>query len=221
MKRDRYLQVLLVPLLLGLLSGNARADGGVVRLREARGPYVVTVFTASEPLRDNPVDVSVLVQRRDSADAILDATVDLIFTPPPESAVEPAEPTCGQSQGALMSHPADGQMTPFSVPATHKQASNKLLYAAPIRLGTTGNWQLQAAIERGNDVVKVSCIIPVGSPPRRLTGLVPYLVLPPLMVSLFAINQCLRPRSSAKKRSQLSQSSQVSQFAPDHDARLP
>jgi len=216
MKYVRYLQVLLVPLLLELSSGNARADGGVVRLREARGPYVVTIFTASEPLRDRPEDVSVLVQRRDSSEAILDATVNLMFTPPPELAGEPTEQMC-----ALMSPSSAGQMTRFSVPATHQQASNKLLYAAPIRLGTTGNWQLEATIERGSEVVKLGCVIPVGSPARRLTGLVPYLVLPPLMVSLFVINQCLRPRSSAKKRCQLSQSSQVSQFAPDHAARLP
>ena len=200
MKYVRYLQVLLVPLLLELSSDDARADGGVVRLREARGPYVVTIFTASEPLRDSPEDVSILVQRRDSSEAILDASVDLMFTPPPELAVEPIEQMCRQSEGALMSPPSAGQMTQFSVPATHKQASNKLLYAAPVRLGTTGRWQLEASIERGGEVVKLGCVIPVGSPPRRLTGLVPYLVLPPLMVSLFVINQCLRPRSSAKKR---------------------
>jgi len=199
MKSARYLQVLLVPLLLGLSSDDARADGGIVRLREARGPYVVTILAVSEPLRDRPVDVSVLVQRRDSSEAILDATVELMFTPPPESVGEPTEQMCGQSQGALMSPPSDGQMTQFSVPATHKQASNKLLYAAPIRLGTAGNWQLEASVERGSEVVKVGCIIPVGSPPRRLTGMVPYLVLPPLMVSLFAINQRLRRQWLMKK----------------------
>src|SRR5260221_3207884 len=46
---------------------------GIVRLREARGPFVITVFTSSEVVRGRAADVSVLVQRRDSNEAILDA----------------------------------------------------------------------------------------------------------------------------------------------------
>ena len=199
MKLIRRVQVLAALLLLGLSSRDARADGGVIRLFEAKGPYVVTIFTASEPVQDSPVDVSVMVQRRDSSEAILDANVDLMFTPPTESTVEPVEQMCGQLGEALMSRPLGGQMTEFTVPATHKQASNKLLYAAPVEFGTVGNWRLQASIERGSEAVKVDCIIPVGSPPRRLTGLVPYLVLPPLMVSLFVVNQCLRKQSLGKE----------------------
>ncbi len=199
MKLIRRVQVLAALLLLGLSSRDACADGGIVRLFEAKGPYVVTIFTASEPVQDSPVDVSVMVQRRDSSEAILDANVDLMFTPPTESTVEPVEQMCGQLGEALMSPLSDGQMTEFTVPATHKQASNKLLYAAPVEFGTIGNWRLQASIERGSEAVKVDCIILVGSPPRRLTGLVPYLVLPPLVVSLFVVNQCLRRRSLGER----------------------
>jgi len=199
MKLIRRVQVLAALLLLGLSSRDARADGGVIRLFEAKGPYVVTIFTASEPVQDSPVDVSVMVQRRDSSEAILDANVDLMFTPPTESAVKPTEKMCGQLGEALMSPPSDGRITQFTVPATHKEASNKLLYAASIKFGATGNWQLQVSIERGGEALKVGCTVPVGSPPRRLTGLVPYLVLPPLMVSLFVVNQCLRHQSLAKR----------------------
>jgi len=199
MKLIRRVRVLAALLLLGLSARDARADGGVIRLFEAKGPYVVTIFTASEPVQDSPVDVSVMVQRRDSSEAILDANVDLMFTPPTESTVEPVEQMCGQSGEALMSPPSNGQVTEFTVPATHKQASNKLLYAAPVKFGATGNWQLQVSIERGSEALKVGCTVPVGSPRRRLTGLIPYLVLPPLIMSLFVVNQCLRRQSLAKR----------------------
>jgi hypothetical protein len=195
LRRLRFLTSLL---LLGLSSRDSRADGGVVRLFEAKGPDVITIFTASEAVRDTPVDVSVLVQGRDKSDVILDANLDLMFTPPAELTVKPVEQTCGQMGDALMSLPSHGQMAEFTVPATHNQASNKLLYAVPAEFGIVGNWRLQVSIERGSEAVKVGCAIPVGSPPRRLTGLVPYLILPPLMVSLFVVNQCLRKQSLGK-----------------------
>ena len=60
-------------------SDEVRADGGIMRVREAQGPFVVTIFTASELQQDSPADVSVMVQERDSNDAVLDANVSLIF----------------------------------------------------------------------------------------------------------------------------------------------
>src|SRR5580704_11488590 len=69
MKLIRCIWVLAALLLLGLSSRDARADGGVIRLFEAKGPYIVTIFTASEPVQASPVDVSVMVQRRDSGEA--------------------------------------------------------------------------------------------------------------------------------------------------------
>ena len=38
------------------------ADGGTLRTRQQAGPFIVSIFTAPEPLRAGPVDVSVLVQ---------------------------------------------------------------------------------------------------------------------------------------------------------------
>src|SRR5271154_634292 len=135
MKLIPRIPVLAALLLLGLSSRGARADGGAIRLFEAKGPYVITIFTASEPVQDGPMDVSVMVQKRDSSEAILDANVDLMFTPPTELTVIPIEQMCGQFGKALMSPSSDMQMTEFTVPATHKQASNKLLYAASIKFG--------------------------------------------------------------------------------------
>jgi hypothetical protein len=82
MKQIRSAQLLTALLLLALSSGHALADGGIIRLRETQGPFVITIFTASEPVRNTPVDVSVMVQKADSSEAILDATVELALTAP-------------------------------------------------------------------------------------------------------------------------------------------
>jgi len=189
MNRRRFIQVLPFLWLLALSCGDARADGGVIRLREAQGPFIVTIFTASELVKDGPADVSVMVQRLDSSDAILDATVDLIFTAPASSPGDPVGQVCGQ---APWSQESGQHVTQFTVPATRQQASNKLLYAAPVKFDSAGTWRLQTHIERGGESVKIGCNIPVGMAPGRLFNLLPYLLLPPLMVTLFVVNQILR-----------------------------
>ena len=155
-------------LMFGLSLSNALADGGVVRLREAKGPLLVTVFTAAEPVQDGLCDVSVLVQRRDSGDAILDATVELVFIAPAASITEPVGQLCGASGAWLLGRGSKPGQAQLAVPAYRSLASNKLLYAAPIRFGTAGNWQLEALVKHRSDAVKVACGIRVGSPPRRL-----------------------------------------------------
>jgi hypothetical protein len=68
------LNVMLAPI-------GGHADGGAVHLREASGPFVVTVFTAPEVPRAGPIDTSVLVQDRDTGAVILDTTVNLELQP--------------------------------------------------------------------------------------------------------------------------------------------
>ncbi len=159
-----------------------------MRAREVQGPFVVTIFTASEPQQDSPVDVSVMVQDRGSNDAILDAAVKLTFTPPIGSSAGEIEETCGTLEMAGKG-PHSEQ---FTAVATRRQASNKLLYAVPVKFDAAGLWQLQAFIKREDDFEEITCRIPVSAPSRELTGLVPYLALPPLLVGLFALNQWLR-----------------------------
>ena len=182
-------------LMFGLSLCNARADGGVIRLREAKGPFLVTVFTAAEPVQDSRCDVSVLVQRRDSDAAILDAAVELDFKAPAASAGEPAGQLCGASGAWLRRRSSTPGQLQLTVPACRSLASNRLLYAAPIRFGTAGNWQLEALVKHRSDAVRFTCSIPVGPPPRGLILLAPYLAVPPLLVALFVLNQRLRRQS--------------------------
>jgi len=198
MKCDALVRLLPWLLMFGLSLSNARADGGVIRLREAKGPFLVTIFTAAEPVQDGPGDVSVLVQRRDSGDAILDATVELVFNAPAVSTAEPVEQLCGASGAWLLGRSSKSGQAQLTVPAFRRLASNKLLYAAPIRFGTAGDWEVEALVKHRNDAVKFACGIPVGSQPRRLILLAPYLALPPLLVALFVLNQWLRRHPLAK-----------------------
>jgi len=160
---------------------------------------MVTIFTSPAPVQDSAVDVSVVVEKRDSSEAILDATVDLLFRPPALSVVGLSGQMCGLPRTVLLGQASKDGITQLSVPATRQRASNKLLYAAPIQFDRAGQWTLDAIVKYGKDSAKISCSIPVGPAPRRLMGLLPYLILPPVMVALFAVNQWLVQTSGRKK----------------------
>jgi hypothetical protein len=198
MKSKWSAQTFAALLLFLLLPCRAKAHSGIVLSREARGPFVITVFTSSEVVRGQAADVSVLVQRRDSNEAILDATVNFVLTPPRGSISQQPDLICGQP--ALMtlgttSGSRDGQSM---IAARREQSSNKLLYAAPVNLPLVGAWELEALVRHGADSAKLTCEIPVGLPARRLAGLAPYLALPLLLVALFGINQWLRAPGPTK-----------------------
>ncbi len=189
MKCTPFGSLMAVAIIFGLSLGEVRADGGIIRLREAKGSFVVTIFTASEPVKDEPIDVSVMVQRSDSGDVVLDAGVELRVISPDDLATTPGDQLCGP-MGAMSMVPS---LTTFR--ATRGQASNKLLYAVPVRLGAVGVWKLQVSVEEGTDTAIFVCNVPVEPPLRRLAGLAPYLAVPPVMVMLFAVNQRLRRRT--------------------------
>jgi hypothetical protein len=165
---------------------------GIVRLRDTRGPFIITVFTSPELVSGQAADVSVLIQKRDSNEAVLDAIVSFSLTPPHGSIPKSSDPMCGQPGLVTTLGPQDG---PTTILARREQSPNKLLYTAPISFPLTGPWKLDASVRNGADSAKFTCEIPVDLPARPLTGLVPFLVLPPLLVILFAVNQWLRSRT--------------------------
>lgn len=146
----------------------ALADGGAVRLRGGSDEWILTVFTAAEPLRVGLADLSVLVQRRDTGEALLDADVTLTLSPP------------------------GGE--PFRRQATRAQATNKLLHSTVVDLSAPGVWALSVTARRGSDVASVAGELPVAPAASRLAGLGPVLALPPIAVILFACHQALKDR---------------------------
>jgi hypothetical protein len=192
MKSTWSARTLAAVLLFLLLPCHAKAHLGIVLSREARGPFVITVFTSSELVQGRATDVSVLVQRRDSNEPILDAIVSFLLTPPRGSISQQADPICGQPAPVALATTSGSRDGQSMIPARREQSSNKLLYAVPVNFPLTGPWELDVLVRHGADSAKLTCDIPVGLPARPLAGLVPYLALPLLLVALFTINQWLR-----------------------------
>jgi hypothetical protein len=172
----------------------AKADGGMVRTREAQGTFIVTIFTSPEVSRDLFVEVTVMVQRRETDEAVMDAAVDLSFVPPTGVILSANDVLCGSTNNMASPEPTDAPGQPTAIRATRGRAANKLFYGATVVLRAVGDWQLRALVRQGSETASVTCTLPVGMAPRRLTGLWPYLALPPFAIVLFALNQWLRGR---------------------------
>jgi hypothetical protein len=153
--------VMLAPLVL-------HSDGGTVQLRQASGPFVVTVFTAPETLRAGPIDTSVLVQDRETGRVVLDAAVNLAV------------------------QPVGGTGARFQTRASHAQARNKLLQAVTVDIPAAGWWTMQISVSRNGVQAVVAAKVLVLPAAPRLAGIWPFLMLPPVAIALFALHQALR-----------------------------
>jgi hypothetical protein len=183
MRGVRELAVLAVWTLTGTLSPRpGAADGGTMRLVESTGPFVVAVFSTPEPLRVAPADLSVLILERTDGRPVLDAAVALDLRPPVGSTEAPQR-----------------------LEATHAEATNKLLYAAPFRPTIAGEWTLHVTVERGTEAADVGCPLPVAPDRAALVAIWPYLAIPPVAVALYALRAWLsgrrRQRTPASTRS--------------------
>jgi len=195
MKRTRLaFQVCIATTLVCLfLHHIVRADGGIIRLRDVQGPFSITVFSSPEAGSGGLTDVSALIQERESGKVILDADVDLTVSPPDGSAPNKPGELCGLPMFPTRS--VEGLNFPATVQATRENASNKLLYSAPLELNAPGNWKLHVLVSRGTDIARFDCFLPGALSSGKLTDLLPYLLMPPLMVAAFALNQWLRRQS--------------------------
>lgn len=111
-------------LLLGVLARSALfGDGGTLQFRRETPELSVTVFTSPAPLSSGPADISILLQKRETLEPVLDADVSIFM------------------RNVVLGNDVHAR-------ATREQAQNKLLYAAPITLGESGRWQLKVKILR-------------------------------------------------------------------------
>jgi hypothetical protein len=182
-------------LLLAILSAlPARADGGVVRVREAQGPFLVTVFTPFQVSHSTPTEISILVQRRDTQEIVLDANVDLHLIPLDGGAIHPTDPICGSANQAMLNALTLTTNNSLTVRALRARGSAQFLYVAQVLFPSAGDWQFQASVQERSQTINITGPLTVGSPAGRLASLWPYLALPPLGIVLFAVNQGLLRR---------------------------
>jgi hypothetical protein len=176
----------------------AQGDGGIVQLHQTKGPFLVTVFVSPEAAQGGLADVSVLVQWKTNGEVVLDADVSLAVDPPNGLVLHEAEPLCGLSPTAAAFQQPDTRQQQATLPATRAQASNKLLYAAALKLNAAGYWRLHVYVSHGSDQARFDCLLPIARTSTRLTGLWPYFALPPIVIVAFALNQWLRRNSLEK-----------------------
>jgi hypothetical protein len=149
------------------------ADGGAVLSRQESGPFVITVFAAPVPLRAGPIDLTVLVQTRDSLQPVLDADVSIRLNGPSE----------------------------IVAPASRSKAQNKLLYGAMLDLPQPGEWKYAVSIHDGAGQATVLGAFQAGPPAPPLASFAFYLAIPPLLVAIFALHQWLSRRDARRARS--------------------
>lgn len=168
---NRYRQAAIV-LQLGLLTAAASwADGGTLVLRRQAGPSIISVFSSPEPLRVGVADVSVMVQQASDQSPILNANVKV---------------------RAAQARP--DSIAEVIAPATHAQATNKLLYVGQLSLPSSGLWKLAVDVQTQTGRAEVTGELRVLPPQPPLLAYWPYVALVPALALLFVLNRWLKKR---------------------------
>jgi hypothetical protein len=162
---------LLLPVAVILAQATVWADGGTVQLRKEAGDLVITVFTSPSPLSVGPVDISLLLQNRDGLEPVLDANV-FVFLRENASGAE------------FQAHP------------TREQATNKLLYAAPVMFSKAGRWEIAITVERNGQETGVGGILDVAPTRNKAVSYAGYIAFPPIVIVLFVVRERLIRRRS-------------------------
>jgi hypothetical protein len=168
-------RLVVVWLSLGCGCVAVRADGGTVRLRERKGLYEITVFTAPTPFRAGPVDISVLLQDAGSGEPI-----------PEDQAIVTLTVRRGPRQRLRRE-------------ATSAAATNKLLRSTPLELPGAGRWDVEVTVTdrtgAGRGEEKVHFAVEAAEPLPPWATLWPWLTWPALVVALFGLRRLVVRRA--------------------------
>jgi hypothetical protein len=156
-------------------------DGGTLQFRGETPELSVTVFTSPALLSAGPADISVLLQKHETLEPVLDAEVSIVMR-------------------------AVASGTEVRVRATREQAQNKLLYAAPLTLGESGTWRIKVGILRlgaKSEKSEILGTIRVAPNRQKLETYWGYLAFPPLTVLLFTVREWLLRRDKPTSKGAL------------------
>jgi hypothetical protein len=161
---------LLVAVVLGCATVAAHADGGRLQMRQAAGPFVVSLFTTPESLAVGPADLSVMVEEQGSSSVLLDADVVVTLTP------------------------EDAETAPVIAHLSHAHATNRLLEDAVVQLPRAGRWRAVIRVsEAGREATVVTDLTVANYSARRGTVWL-FAVLPVCAVVLFVWVQVAKRR---------------------------
>ncbi len=150
---------------LGAASSLALGDGGTLRFSGRRGDRVVTVFTTPTPLSAGVIDLSVLVQDRQTGRPITDLSIEVQAQP------------LGRAQ------------QPSRALATPELATNKLFRAARLELTEPGRWHFDAFVQGVDQSQPIGFDVEVAQPSSSWLEMSLWVAWPLLPIGLFAIAQ--------------------------------
>jgi hypothetical protein len=164
--------------MLACVSMAAHADGGRLQLRQAAGPFVVSLFTTPESLAVGPVDLSVMVEEQGGGSVLLDADVVVTLTP------------------------EEASIAPVVAHLSHAHATNRLLEDAVVQLPRAGRWHAVIHVSETGREASVATGLTVANYSARRGTVWFFAVLPVCAVALFAWVQVEKQR--ARRRRMLS-----------------
>ncbi len=156
------------------MTSTARGDGGTARFARDLGDYHVTVFTAPTPLRAGPVDVSVLLQDRQTGQFVTDVDVAVRVAPT-------ARPTMENRYAA-----------------TSAAATNKLLQAALCEIPRSGTWTIGVELSGDSGGRECQFDVNVAEPLPRWVEFIFWIGLPLVPITLFTARETIRGRATER-----------------------
>jgi hypothetical protein len=168
----RCLAVAVAVLAAWLAAPQALADGGQILMHQTSEAFTVTVYASPEPLSTGPADFSVMVQDPTSQQIILDADVSLLLAPP--------------------------QGPPTSIPLNHSSLAAPIMQSTPFLFDQPGRWALTVTVQRGTNKAAATAEFTVARSHSRQAVVWVFVLLPPLLIVLFAIQQSLKRRGPTR-----------------------
>jgi hypothetical protein len=147
-------------------------------MRQAAGPFVVSLFTTPESLAVGPADLSVMVEEQGSGEVLLDADEVIVLTS------------------------EDAGSAPVLAHLSHAHATNRLLQDAVVQLPHAGRWHAVLHIREAGREASASTDLTVAHYSARRGTVWLFAVLPICVVALFAWVQVAKQR--ARRRRMLS-----------------
>lgn len=152
---------LLLALTMACVASVAHADGGHLQMRQATGPFTVSLFTTPDTLAVGPAGMSVMVEAHGSV--VLDADVEVTLTPEDEKVDAP-----------IVAH------------LSHAHATNRLLEGTVIQLPRAGHWRAVVRVRQGDQEASVATDLVVADYSTRRGTVWVFAALPICAIGLFA-----------------------------------
>ncbi|MCP4760004.1 MAG: hypothetical protein GY894_01980 [Planctomycetes bacterium] len=162
----------LAAIILLAATASVQADSGLVRSSGVEGPWRITIMTDPTPLRQGPIDISVMVQTLDGGVPVLDAVVE--FT---------------------LLHQDSG--TTLNASATRSQADNRLLYAAKFVLPAPASWNVSTNISTDAASETMAWSFTAADPVPPFSAAWPWLLPVPAALLLYGVNRRLHSGRTA------------------------